>query len=81
MNPILVTCIFKDSYSFCFNDKVIIDKNKSYICSGWMKHNLYLIKSKMYSLLNTELNNNSKILKLLNLIRHVFGIRTWVILE
>ena len=55
-------------------------QNKSHICSGWMENNLYFIKPKMYSLLNTEVDNNSKRLKLLSLLKLIFGIYAWVIL-
>ena len=63
MNLISVAFLFKYSHSLSLIDKVVIRKNKSYICNGWMQHNLYLVKWKMYSLLNTEINNNSKRLK------------------
>ena len=47
-----------------FNEKVVIRKNKSFICSGWMQNNLYFIKPKMDLLLNAKMNdNNSKRLK------------------
>ena len=46
-----------------FNDKVVIRKNESYICSGWMEYHLYFIKQKMYSLLNIKVNNNFRKLK------------------
>jgi len=62
-NLISVACLFKDSYSVSFNNKVVIRKNKSFICDGWMQNNLYFIKPKMDSLLNTEVVNNSKRLK------------------
>ena len=62
-NLISVACLFKDSYYVSFNKNVVICKNKSHICSGWMENNLYFIKPKMYSLLNTEVDNNSKRLK------------------
>lgn len=63
-NLILVACLFKDSYYVSFNKKVVICKNKSYIYGGWMENNLYFIKSKIYSLLNTKVDNNSKRLKI-----------------
>ena len=62
-NLISVAFLFKDSHSVSLIDKVVIRKNKSYIYNGWMEHNLYLVKWKMYSLLKTEVNNNSKTLK------------------
>ena len=63
-NLISVSCLFKDSYLVSFNEKVVIRKNKSFICSRWMQNNLYFIKPKMDLLLNTEVNdNNSKRLK------------------
>ena len=62
-NFISVACLIKDSYSVSFSKRVDIRRNKSFICSGWMDGNLYLIKPKMYSLLDTELIDNSKRLK------------------
>ena len=62
-NLISVACLFKDSYSVSFSNKVVIRKNKSFICSGWMQNNLYFIKPKMDTLLNTEITENSKRLK------------------
>lgn len=48
---------------FFLNEKVVICTKKHHIYSGWMKNNLYFIKIKMYWLLNTEININSKRLK------------------
>ena len=62
-NLISIAYLFKDSYSVSFSNKVVIRKNKSFICSGWMQNNLYFIKPKMDSLLNTEITENSKRLK------------------
>ena len=59
-NLISVACLIKDSYSVSFNNKVVIRKNNSLICNGWMHGNLYFIKPKMHSLLDTELEKNSK---------------------
>ena len=33
-NLIYVSSLFKDSYVVSFNEKVVIRKNKSFICSG-----------------------------------------------
>ena len=57
---ISVACLIKDFYSVSFNNKVVIRKNNSLICNGWMHGNLYFIKPKMHSLLDTELEKNSK---------------------
>ena len=62
-NLISIACLIKDSYSVSFSKRVDIRKNKSFIYSRWMDGNLYLIKPKMYSLLDTELIDNSKRLK------------------
>ena len=57
-NLIFVSYLFKDSYLVSFNDKVVIRKNKSFICSRWMQNNLYFITLKIDLLLNTEMNDN-----------------------
>ena len=57
---ISVACLIKNSYSVSFNKTIVIYKNESFICSGYMQNNLQFIKSKMYSLLDNELINNSK---------------------
>ena len=62
-NLISIASLIKDSYSIFFNKTVVIKKNKSFICSGWMQNNLYFIKPKMYTLLDTEIIDNSKRLK------------------
>ena len=48
---------------FLLIKNVVICKNKSHICSGWIENILYFIKPKMYPLLNIEVHNNSKRLK------------------
>ena len=62
-NLISVSCLVQGSYSVLFNKTVEIRKNNSFICSGRMDGNLYFIKSKAHSLLDTELIDNSKRLK------------------
>ena len=62
-NLISVSCLVQDNYSVLFNKMVEIRKNNSFICSGKMDGNLYFIKPKAHSLLDTELVNNSKRLK------------------
>ena len=60
-NLISVACLINDCYSVSFNKSVVIRKNKSFICSGWMQQNLYFIKPNTYSLLDTELNNSKRL--------------------
>ena len=53
-NLISVACLINDGYTVSFNKSVAIQKNKSFIVRGTLVNNLYVIKPKMRSLLNTE---------------------------
>ena len=56
-NLISVSCLINDGFSVVFNKSISIRKNNSLICNGWMENNLYFVQPKMYSLLNTEVEN------------------------
>ena len=73
-NLISVACLIKDSYSVSFSNKVVIRKNNYLICNGWMHGNLYFIKPKMHSLLDTNWKETLKDISLLTLPKRIFGI-------
>ena len=58
-NLISVSSLVKDGYSVLFNDYVIINLNKRFICSGTLVDNLYIINPISPSLQKNELNNTN----------------------
>ena len=58
-NLISVSSLVKDRYSALFNDYVIINLNKIFICSGTFVDNLYIINPISPSLQKNELNNTN----------------------
>ena len=56
---ISVSSLVKDGYSVLFNDYVIINLNKRFICSSTLMDNLYIINHVSPSLQKNELNNTS----------------------
>lgn len=58
-NLISVSKLFKDGYSVSFDNKVIIRKNKHFICSGTLVGNLYLISLTPSTMQSMEINNTS----------------------
>ena len=53
-NLISVSCLMRQGYSVVFDNKVSIRKNKSLICTGTHKNNLFFIQPKSISLHNLE---------------------------
>ena len=58
-NLISVSSLVKDGYSILFNDLVIINLNKRFICSGTLVDNLYIINPVSPSLKINKLNNTN----------------------
>ena len=53
-NLISVSCLMRQGYSVHFDNKVSIRKNKSLICTGTHRNNLFFIQPKSISLHNLE---------------------------
>ena len=58
-NLISVSMLIKDGYSVSFDDKVVIKKNKHFICSGALVSNLYIINPIEPTVKPMEINNTS----------------------
>ena len=53
---ISVSALFKQGYSILFNKNIFIKLNESFICSGKLVDDFYLITHKMYEIHDTTLN-------------------------
>ena len=58
-NLISVSSLVKNGYSILFNDSIIIELNKIFICSGTLMDNIFIINHVSPSLQQNELNNTN----------------------